>query len=291
MSKILVLAPSGFGKTISACGCNEQDIQIEGLDPATTYFISETSKDLPRRGSKKLFPVVYPIFDATNKDKITNLASGRRVITSDAYLAAKVILNLIGTPIKNIVIDDANYFMQDYMMDKALATGWDAPKKAGHFMSKLFSAMEVADSYGINIYMLAHYEDKKKNNLGEITFKMKTTGKAVDDYITPEGKFDITLYGHSWKDSATKKVQRVFITNDDGTYPAKSAPGMLPLYVPNSLGYVSRCIEAYYNDEPTPENTVIAPEATVPLQEAQVQVVEQKVEETQQSSQQNVAEQ
>jgi len=248
--KVLVLAPSGFGKTISACGCREPELGIDilGLSPENTYFISETSKPLPRRGSARMFPVV----NATLSD-LSQIPYGRRVITSDAYVAAKVVDYLAGVAaIDNIVIDDTNYYMQDYMMEKSLATGWDAPKKAGHFMSKLFAAVEKAGKAGKTVFMLAHYTENKKNNKGEITFKMKTTGKTTDDMITPEGKFDVMLFGYSqWNDS-TKKLEKFYVTNEDETFPAKSAPGMLPLYIPNDLGFVKRCIKAYYDGEELP---------------------------------------
>lgn len=254
MSKILVLADTGFGKTISASGCQEPQlgIDIKGLDRKTTFFASATSKDLPFRGSRKIYKAIsFPDVKSVTLDALKGY---RRVMSNDAYVIAKVIDLLIGTPFKNIVIDDANYLMQDYMMAKSLQTGWDAPKKVGHFMSKVFDAMERADQSDINIYMLAHYTDSKKNNHGDITFKMKTTGRSVEEYITPEGKFDITLFGRQEIDTKTKKISKFYVTNFDGTFPAKSAPGMFPLIIPNDLGYVNDCIEAYYHDEPMPEN-------------------------------------
>ena len=60
----------------------------------------------------------------------------------------------------------------------------------------------------------------------------------VDQYITPEGKFEIVLYGKATYDNKEKKSIREFVTNDDGVYPAKSPVGMLDLYVPNDLGYI-----------------------------------------------------
>lgn len=252
MSKILVLALTGFGKSLSAAGCQEPEngINIEGLPRDNTYFISATSKPLPFRGSARVYPVVVP---DTN---MTNLHLGRRIITNDAYVAAKAITALCNSPLKNIVIDDAQYYMMDYMASKSLATGWDAPKKVGHFMSEMFAAIELAEQYGKNIWMLAHYDEKKKDNQGNVTFKMKTTGNAVEAGVDPEGKFDITLYGKIEANAKEKKVTRYFITNNDGTFNAKSAPGMLPFAIPNDLGYVLKCLDAYYNGDPTPQSPV-----------------------------------
>lgn len=253
MSKILALALSGFGKTISAAGCQEpeQGVNIVGLPPASTYFISATSKDLPGRGSRLKWPTVIP--DA----ELANLSLGRRVITKDPYQVARIIEKLSPiTAITDIVIDDTNYWMQDYMMAKSLATGWDAPKKVGHFMSQIFEAIEIADMWGKNIWMLSHYDEKKKDNKGNISFKMKTTGNTTNDMITPEGKFDIVLYGISEFNDVQKKVVRYYLTTDDGTFVGKSDPGMFPAHIPNDFDFVKRSIEAYRNGLPMPSTTV-----------------------------------
>lgn len=260
MSKILVLAETGFGKTISASGCQEalQDgtqINIKGLPRASTFFISATTKPLPFRGSLKAYPHLSLIGVAASAVTIEMLKNYRRVLASDGYVIAKVIdlLSTNANPFTDIVVDDTNYTMQDYMMEKSLATGWDAPKKVGHFMSKIFAAIEKAETSGRNVWMLAHYDSKKKNNKGELAFKMKTTGNTTEDMITPEGKMDITLYGIIEKNDLTKKVERYYLTNSDGTFNAKSAPGMLPILIPNDLGLVLDCIRAYYNGDPMPQ--------------------------------------
>ena len=67
-----------------------------------------------------------------------------------------------------------------------------------------------------------------------------------DQYITPEGKFEIVLYGKSYYDEKEKKSIRQFVTNDDGVYPAKSPIGMFDLYIPNDLGFVVDKIAEYY---------------------------------------------
>lgn len=68
-----------------------------------------------------------------------------------------------------------------------------------------------------------------------------------DAYITPEGKFEIVLYGKTLFDNKEKKSVRVFVTNFDGEYPSKSPVGMFDLYIPNDLGYVIDKVEEYYN--------------------------------------------
>lgn len=240
MPKILVLAKSGFGKTTSI-GKIEQ-LGIEGLDPKETYIISCTSKPLPFPKSK----AAYPITELTNDP--TSIKSGQRLISSNPKQIQFVLENLVGSPYKNIVWDDANYVMQDWYMDNALATGWDGPKKIGFFMGQIFKSLEKLDQAGKNIFVLAHGEEVKNDLDGRTYLKMKTTGNMVDAYLTPEGKFDVVLLGSSSFDSAEKLVQKNFLTNETEQFSsAKSPYGMFDdLYIKNDLGLVKKKIEEYY---------------------------------------------
>ena len=236
MARILCLAPSGFGKSTSIGTIEE--LGIEGLDPKETYVISVTSKPLPFPGSVSSYKV-------TTLDK---LKDGNRIITNDPQVVATVLNNLVGSPYQNIVIDDFNYIMQDYFMDNALSKGWDAPKKIGADMNKIFKAIEQYQSTTKNVIVLAHGESVT-NPDGRTYFKLKTTGKMVDEYVTPEGKFDITLVGRSRFDNNTKKVVKEFITNEDEFYSSPKSPyGMFKdLYIKNDLGFVVKKVNEYYN--------------------------------------------
>ena len=236
MSKILILAKSGFGKSTSIGEIPE--LGIKGLDPKTTFLISCVNKPLPFRGAGKNYVITTP-------DK---LAQGNRIITNDAKMVAQII-TLVGdnnSPFKNIVLDDMNYMSQDYYMKNALKGGWDTPKTIGYNMGLVFEAINgVPESK--NVICLAHYEEYKDKNGDSISYRYKSTGNMVDAYITPEGKFEIVLYGKAHYDEKEKKSIREFVTNDDGMYPAKSPVGMFDLYIPNDLGFVVSEIDKYYN--------------------------------------------
>lgn len=138
-----------------------------------------------------------------------------------------------------------NYISQDYYMKNALKGGWDTPKQIGYNMGLIFDAINsVAESK--NIICLAHYEEYKDKNGDSISYRYKSTGNMVDAYITPEGKFEIVLYGKASYDEKEKKSIRQFVTNDDGVYPAKSPVGMFDLYMPNDLGLVVEKVKEYY---------------------------------------------
>ena len=150
------------------------------------------------------------------------------------------------SPFKNIVLDDMNYMSQDYYMKNALKGGWDTPKQIGYNMGLVFDAINsVPESK--NIICLAHYEEYKDKNGDSISYRYKSTGNMVDQYICPEGKFEIVLYGRARYDEKEKKSIREFVTNDDGVYPSKSPVGMFELYIPNDLGFVVNEIDKYYN--------------------------------------------
>lgn len=233
--KALILAKSGFGKSTSIGEIPE--LGIKGLDPKTTYLISCVNKPLPFRGANSKFKITTP-------DKLTE---GNRIITTDAEVVAKVITMLAhpNSPYENIVLDDMNYISQDYYMKNALKGGWDTPKKIGYNMGIIFDAINMVPE-NKNVFCLAHYEEYKDKNGDSISYRYKSTGNMVDAYITPEGKFEVVLYGKASFDEKEKKSIREFVTNDDGVYPAKSPVGMFPLCIPNDLGAVAEAAKEYY---------------------------------------------
>jgi len=236
MNKVLVLAKSGFGKTTSI-GKNEA-LGIEGLDPKKTYIISMTSKPLPFPGSAKQYPL---------SKKGAPPAEGNRKILNDGFLVPNIIDYIENNreDIENIVIDDLNYAMQDYYMENASKKGYDKFEKVGVMMDAIFKAMERSSKM---FFVLAHYEEYRESTNDEISYKMKTVGAMVDKYLTPEGKFDIVLFGKQYYEEKEKEVKKVFITNFDGQYPAKTPYGMFEeKEVRNDLGSVKSKINEYYN--------------------------------------------
>lgn len=135
--------------------------------------------------------------------------------------------------------------MQNYYMAKALQTGWDTPKMIGFIMGQMFEAIEQLSLDKKNVIIFAHPETYKVNNMGDIGYRMKTTGNMVSEYITPEGKVDIMLFGRTKFNETTKKLEKLFVTDHDGTYPAKSQGIFDDLYIPNDMGYVIQKLEEW----------------------------------------------
>lgn len=231
--KALILAKSGFGKSTSIGEIPE--LGLKGLDPSKTYIISCVNKPLPFRGAASKYKIT----------PISNPTGGNRVISNDAKEIAQLIELLAKSPFENIILDDMNYISQDYYMKNALKGGWDTPKQIGYGMGLIFDAINKVPETK-NMICLAHYEEYKDKNGDSISYRYKSTGNMVDSYITPEGKFEVVLYGKATYDEKEKKSIREFVTNDDGQYPAKSPVGMFPLYIPNDLGAVTEAAKEYY---------------------------------------------
>lgn len=241
MAKILILAPSGFGKTTSWAG--REKLGIKGLDPKETYAIQCIGRGVPN-----------PNYKLCPSNEIKDMAKGNRVqvdsVTGlDRFKRVADLLDALRkSPYKNIVIDDFNYLMQDYFMNNAMKGGWNTPKEIGFGMGLIFDAMK---GYPENkhIYVCAHYE-KTNDNDGTVTYQMKTTGKMVNEYCTPQGKFDIILYGKQTYNEEEKKAIKTFVKDFDGTFPAKDSIGVLDNMAdefPNDLYLVSEELKKWYN--------------------------------------------
>lgn len=230
----MVIAESGFGKSTAICPSEE--LGIKGLDPNTTFIVNVSSKDLPARGWKKLYKHIQ------GKD----LSSGNYVETNNGLDIAGLIsiLNEKKPEINTLIIDDFQYIMADYYMDKAKTAGFDKFQDIGYFTGQIFKAIQKFKGH---VIILTHPEEVQ-GTYGT-TYKAKTAGKMIDQYITMEGKFDIVLYGAQDYDSKAKKAIKQFVTNYDGRYPAKSAPGMLPALMVNDLGLVVELVNKYYDGE------------------------------------------
>lgn len=241
MAKILILAPSGFGKTTSWAG--REKLGIKGLDPKETYTIQCIGRGVPN-----------PNYKLCPSNEIKDMAKGNRIqvdsVTGlDRFKRVADLLDALKkSPYKNIVIDDFNYLMQDYFMNNAMKGGWSTPKEIGFGIGLIFDAMKGYPE-DKHIYVCAHYE-KTNDNDGTVTYQMKTTGKMVNEYCTPQGKFDIILYGKQTYNEEERKAIKTFVKDFDGTFPAKDSLGVLddmPDEFPNDLALVSEELRKRYN--------------------------------------------
>lgn len=220
-SKLIgIVGATGTGKSTS----------IKHLNPKETYIINTAKKELPFKGAEKLYNR-----EKRNYDEIDNIVDITKRLT---------LLSNEATHVKNIVIEDSNYMMAFRMADKANEVGFTKFTVMAKDMVDLFrEARRLRND--LKIFYFSHPETIEDS--GEIVgYKMKTSGKMLDNQIVLEGLFTICLYTHV--EDTKEGANYYFVTNRYKKYPAKSPDGMFDqIKIPNNLQEVVNKVDEYYN--------------------------------------------
>ena len=221
-SKLIgIVGSTGTGKSTS----------IKHLDPKETYIINTAKKELPFKGAEKLYNT-----ESKNYKEIDEITEITRLLKTISEKAPHI---------KNVVIEDSNYMMAFRMAEKATEVGYTKFTILAKDMVELFrEARKLRDD--LKIFYFTHPEVIEDG--GEIVgYRMKTSGKMLDNQINLEGLFTICLYTHV-EEAKDGTASYNFITNRFKKYPAKSPDGMFAdIKVPNNLQLVSDTIDEYYN--------------------------------------------
>jgi hypothetical protein len=215
-----IVGATGTGKSTS----------IKHLNPEETYIINVAKKELPFKGSEKLYNVENKNYkEVDDANEITRLL---KTISEKA------------PHIKNIIIEDSNYIMGFNIVAKATEVGFTKFSVMARDMVDLFrTARQLRDD--IKVFYFTHPETVEDG--GEIIgYKIKTAGKMIDNQVLLEGLLTVCLYTNveENKDGATYS----FITNRYKKMPAKSPEGMFSdLKIPNDLQLVVDTLNEYYN--------------------------------------------
>lgn len=214
-----IVGETGTGKSTS----------IRTMDPKDTYIISVAGKELPFKGSDK-------IYNRENKNyKVVESAA--EILTLIKKLSADV------PEIKNIIIDDANYIMGFDLVNKATEVGYTKFSLLARGMVNLIQeSKKLRDD--LLIYYFTHLEEVEDG--GEIvSYKFKTAGKMLDNQINLAGLFNIVLY--TLVETKGDKSEYQFVTNRYGKLPGKTPQGMFDtVKIPNDLKLVTDTIREYY---------------------------------------------
>lgn len=214
-----IVGPTGSGKTSS----------IETMDPKSTYIIGVAGKEMPFKGSEKMY-------NRENKN-YKAVESPTEILTLVKKLSADV------PEIKTVVIDDANYIMGFDLVNKATETGFTKFSILARNMVNLIQELKKLRDDMV-IYYFSHWEEVEDGN-EIVSYKMKTAGKMIDNQIVMEGLFTVVLYAHV--ETKGEKSEYQFITNRYLKYPAKSPRGMFSeIKIPNDLKMVTETITEYY---------------------------------------------
>lgn len=228
--KIGIIGEPTKGKSASIVP-NER-LKIEGLNPLETIILSFSGKMLPVKGANSLYPRDVKINEG-----------GRFVHIKDVKLVPKVIeyISEKRPEIKNIVMEDAQYSMANEYMSRAREKDYGKFIDIGVNFASWTRAIENSRD---DLFTFVVWHPTKSS---DGSYQMKTVGKMVDDYLTPEGLLDIILYADCEK--GTDGVMKYFfVTNNDGKYPARTPDAMFDtVRVPNDLGFVRKKIVEFYN--------------------------------------------
>lgn len=221
MSKLVAIAgDTGSGKSSA----------IRHLDPKETYIINVAGKELPFRGSEKLY-------NETLKNYCV-LETPKDVLEKIERVAEK------GPQIKTIIIEDANYLFGFTMVDKATEIGYTKFSLMAQHMKNLVQGVKKLRD-DLVVFYISHYEEVM--DTGEIvTYKLKTAGQLVDKELKLDGLFTTVLYAITeGKDSSP---DHIFITNKYKKFPAKTPMGMFEEQkIENNLQIVRDAVMNYYN--------------------------------------------
>lgn len=203
---------------------------VKHLDPKETYIINVAKKELPFKGSEKMYNTENKNYkEADDAIEITRLL---RTISEKA------------PHIKNIVIEDSNYIMGFHIVARAMEKGFEKFSIMARDMVELFKeARKLRDD--LKVFYFTHPETIEDS--GEVIgYKMKTAGKLIDNQIVLEGLLTICLYTYVEENKDGTSTYN-FITNRYRKYPAKSPDGMFTdIKIPNNLQLVVDTIDEYY---------------------------------------------
>lgn len=220
-SKLIgIVGQTGTGKSTS----------IKHLNPEETYIINVAKKELPFKGSEKLYNT-----EKKNYKEVDDAIEITRLLRTISEKA---------THIKNIVIEDSNYIMGFNMVSKATETGYTKFSLMAKDMVELFrEARKLRDD--IKVFYFTHPETIEDG--GDIIgYKIKTAGKLIDNQVLLEGLLTVCLYTLV-EENKDGSASYYFITNRYKKFPAKSPDGMFSeLKIPNNLQEVVNNVDNYY---------------------------------------------
>lgn len=148
---------------------------------------------------------------------------------------AKIGAMLKASDRKLYVIDDSQYLLCFELFDRAKETGYGKFTDIAVRFYNMISFITKSMPDDTIVYLLHHTDI---SDTGRI--KAKTVGKMLDNQLTVEGLFSIVLL------CVTDGTSHKFITQSDGTTPAKSPMDMFVTEIDNDLKMVDQSIREYY---------------------------------------------
>ncbi|VUC79729.1 Uncharacterised protein [Raoultella terrigena] len=195
---VLILGDSGSGKSYS----------LRNFTPDEVILLQCIPKMLPYRATG---------WKLNGKELPDGSVQRGNIIRFDAWDAVLDSINrmVLSKSRRVLVIDDFQVVMQHENMMRAYQTGYQKfTEMADHVWQIIMAATRLPDDF--RVYFLAHTEESE----GKI--RMKTTGKMLNEKLTPEGYFSIVLR------AIKKDGKHVFLIKGDDNDTAKAPPDLFP---------------------------------------------------------------
>ena len=164
-----------------------------------------------------------------------------KVVSRPSY--GVIMKTLASNSMRAYFVDDANYLMAFQNFALANQKGYDKfTTMAVNFEQLLEAANRTSEDTITYFAMHPDYDDMGR-------MKPKTIGKMLDNQLCVEGMFPIVLVAERMEDGYK------FVTQTDGTTPAKSPMGMFPdAIIDNDLKMVDSAIREYWGMRPLTDN-------------------------------------
>jgi hypothetical protein len=225
MANVIIIAgETGTGKTRS----------VKNLNPKETYIINVLNKPLSFKGSNSLYN--------EEQRNMKSVGDYQHVLTLMQSVNTKAL------HVKNLIIDDCGFIMQNEYFARAKEAGYGKFSEFGQHMQLIISEAGKMRN-DLNIVFVFHADDVEDEGI-KVGKQIKLIGKMLSDKYDPMATVSVVLFTDVSTTKEGTKYQ--FITNrctvGKQVIPAKSPEEMFDsLYIENDLNYVFNKIKEYYN--------------------------------------------
>ncbi len=223
---------------IGLCGLSNsgKSTSLKYLDPASTFIISCTNKQLQIPGFRKKY----------QKIKIDNNKLVGNWMVSNNYQDIQKIMKVVSATrpeIKVLVIDDANYLLSNATFRDALVKGYEKfTIQAKDYYDLIEGALNLRDD--LTVIFISHIENCGSDI--DPSWRLYTTGKMLTNAINLDGLFSYLLYAERYIPDGDDNVHYRIKTRTDGNDTCRSVAGCFPeKYVEPNMKMIVETINAF----------------------------------------------